>query len=254
LRNRFGYSLKVFSRIASQRNEADRELYKYVLRGLVNHPNQVVFVDETAKDRNASRRGRAWGRRGQKTHHFRPFGDVVRYTCIAACDIHGFIPQACDIVLRETTESSTGTVDTECFVAWVKNKLAPVLGDYVKGEPQSIVIMDNAIMHLDSHVQDAIEAKGALLVYLSPYSPDFNPIEMMFSVYKANLKRHSIHATRDSWFGLHVKALLAVTPAIARNQFHHCGIPGIEQIPLVEDMNKETEALLQAAMLLLLED
>jgi hypothetical protein len=112
--------------------------------------------------------------------------------------------------------------------------------------------MDNVIMHLDPRVRDVIEAKGALLVYLSPYSPHFNPIEMMFSVYKAYLKRHSIHATRDSWFGLHVDALLAVTPAIARNQFRHCGIPGMEQIPSVEDEGKETEGLFHAAMLLLL--
>jgi hypothetical protein len=114
---------KAFVRIASQRNEADRELYKHVPRGFVNHPNQVVFVDKTAKDRNSSRHGRAWGRRGQKTRHFRQFGDAVLYTCIAACDIHGFFLHACDIVLREATENSTGTVDTECFAMWVANKL-----------------------------------------------------------------------------------------------------------------------------------
>ena len=70
---------------------------------------------------------------------------------------------------------------------------------------------------------------------------------MTFSVYNAYLKRHSIHATRVSWFGLHIDALMAVMPAIARSQFRHCGIPGMEQIPSVEDEDEETEALLVVA-------
>ena len=100
-----------------------------------------------------------------KSRHFRSFGDVVRYTCIAACDIHGFILPAYDTVFREATENSTEIVDTECIVEWVENKLAPVLGDYSNGVPRSVVVMDNVIMHLDPRVQDAIETKSSLLVY-----------------------------------------------------------------------------------------
>jgi hypothetical protein len=77
----------------------------------------------------------------------------------------------------------------------------------------------------------------------------------MFSVYKAHLKRNSLHATRgDNWFGVHIDALLAVRPAVARNQFCHCRIPGMQLIPFVQDEDKDREELLTAAVLLLLDD
>ena len=61
---------------------------------------------------------------------------------------------------------------------WVEEKLVPTLGNYALGEPRSVVIMDNATIH--AGVRDLIEGAGAKLIYLSAYSPELNPIELMF--------------------------------------------------------------------------
>ena len=63
LKEKLGYSLQVCHAAARQRDEFQREQYKAALEGLVSHPNQLVFVDETHKDQQASRRRKAWGAR-----------------------------------------------------------------------------------------------------------------------------------------------------------------------------------------------
>lgn len=76
-----------------------------------------------------------------------------------------------------------GAMNGEIFVEYIRQELAPTLspGDYV--------IMDNLSCHKVSGVKEAIEAKGANLLYLPPYSPDFNPIEQLFSKLKALLRK-----------------------------------------------------------------
>jgi hypothetical protein len=113
--------------------------------------------------------------------------------------------------------------------------------------------MDNVIMHLDPRVCEAIEAKGAIFLLLPPYSPDFNPIKMIFSVYKAYLKRHQLHTRPEDWLGLHYDALLAVTPTYARNQFRHCRVPGTEQLPS-DELDKSPDLAMAVAVALLLDD
>jgi hypothetical protein len=83
------------------------------LRGIVDRPNQLVDVDETAKDCNASRHQCAWRGRGHRTGKVRLFNGIVHYTLIAACNMNGFVFPACDIVLREATDDFSGAVDTE---------------------------------------------------------------------------------------------------------------------------------------------
>ncbi len=73
----------------------------------------------------------------------------------------------------------------EMFLAWVEQGLAPVLR---AGE---LVILDNLATHKIQGVREAIEARGAGLLYLRPYSPDFNPIEPMWSKIKQVLRSHA---------------------------------------------------------------
>jgi transposase len=75
-------------------------------------------------------------------------------------------------------------VDAESFIVWTREVLAPCLrvGD--------VVVMDNLPAHKNPRVAEAIEAAGARLVYLPPYSPDFNPIEPMWSKVKASLNQN----------------------------------------------------------------
>jgi hypothetical protein len=228
LKKELGYNLKVYSKKARQQNARRVSDYLAALHLLVSDARQVVYVDETHKDRNAARRRRAWGRQGEKLILERYFDDPVRYTCIAACDITGFLFSACDLVLRDeiSREGAAGTVDRDRFVQYVRTSLCPCLGSFVKGEPRSIVVMDNASTHMDPRVRAAIREAGAILIYLPPYSPELNPIEKMFSVYKARLKRDGMyHGGRGDYERLHAMAMRAVSPEIALAEYRHCKVP-----------------------------
>ena len=84
-------------------------------------------------------------------------------------------------------EGSAGTVTQERFLKFVKDDLCPVLGHYELCEKMSIVLIDNATAHMLPEVKEAIHTCGAYLMHTAPYSSDLNPIEKMFSVYKAML-------------------------------------------------------------------
>ena len=86
-----------------------------------------------------------------------------------------------------------GPMDGNAFIAYVEQVLVPELDN------GDIVIMDNLPAHKVSGVRQAIENAGANLLYLPPYSPDFNPIEMAFSKLKAMLKKAAARTINDLW-------------------------------------------------------
>jgi transposase len=109
-----------------------------------------------------------------------------------------------------------GPIDNASFLAYVEQVLAPTL------RPGDVVVLDNLAVHKQPEVRAVIEATGALIRFLPPYSPDFNPIEMAFAKLKAFLR-----AARPRSFD-HVTALMAAalglfTPAECRNYVRHCG-------------------------------
>jgi transposase len=101
-------------------------------------------------------------------------------------------------------------MDGDAFLAWVEQSLAPSLrhGD--------TVIMDNLPAHKVQGVQEAIEGVGANLRYLPPYSPDFNPIEMVFSKLKALLRAAEARTMPELWQAI-ADALKRFTPNECRN-------------------------------------
>ena len=86
-----------------------------------------------------------------------------------------------------------GPINGTAFLAWVQQFLVPTLA------PGDRVVMDNLASHKVAGVKEAIEAAGASLAYLPPYSPDFNPIEMMFSKLKALLRKPSERSIDALW-------------------------------------------------------
>src|ERR1700710_1792803 len=86
-----------------------------------------------------------------------------------------------------------GPMDGDVFRAYVQQNLVPELG---KGD---VVVMDNLPAHKVSGIRAAIEAAGATLLYLPAYSPDFNPIEMEFSKFKALLRKAAARSISDLW-------------------------------------------------------
>jgi transposase len=130
-----------------------------------------VFIDETGADTKMARR---YGRthRGQRLVSKIPYGHWKTTTFVGALRDAGLTaPLVID-----------GAMNGELFLAYVQQQLAPTL------RPGDVVIMDNLSSHKRAGVREAIEATGATLVYLPPYSPDLNPIEQAFAKLKSLLR------------------------------------------------------------------
>ncbi len=134
----------------------------------------LVFVDESGANTQMTRlRGRALG--GERLRARIPQGRYQTSTLISGMRLEG----PCAPWLFE------GPMDGEIFLAWVTQGLAPAL------RPGEVVILDNLATHKIRGVREALEAVGARLLYLPPYSPDFNPLEPMWSKIKQILRSHA---------------------------------------------------------------
>ena len=166
---------------------------------------QYVFLDECGVTTDLLRR---YGRspRGTRLRDHAPFGHWDTHTVVAALRLDGLgAPAVFD-----------GPIDNVSFLAYVEQVLVPSLrvGD--------VVVLDNLAVHKQPDVRTAIEAVGAQLRFLPPYSPDFNPIEQAFAKLKAFL-RAARPRTFDQVSALVAAALELFTPGECRNYVRHCG-------------------------------
>lgn len=168
-------------------------------------PRRLIFIDETWATTNMTRlRGRA--PRGQRVIEAVPHGHWKTTTLIAALDHTGM---RCAMLLD-------GAVNALAFQAFVQRVLTPTL------RPRDLVVLDNLSSHKGPRVAELIRAAGAELVYLPPYSPDLNPIELAFSKVKQSLRSLALRSIAEQWNGF--QAILdQVTTADARGFFRHCG-------------------------------
>ncbi len=168
-------------------------------------PQRVVFIDETWAKTNMTR---TYGRSQQGTRVIGrvPCGRWETTTFVGALRATGFVAPL----------TADGPMNGRLFLAWVEQHLAPTLsaGD--------IVIMDNLSSHKVAGVREAIEATGAELRYLPPYSPDLNPIELAFSKLK-KLLRDGAARTIDKLWDLCGRVLDEFTSEECCNYFKHCG-------------------------------
>ena len=168
-------------------------------------PARLVFIDETWATTNMARRhGRA--RRGQRLVAAVPHGHWKTTTFLAALR-HDRLSAPCVF---------DGAINGARFRAGVEQALAPTLrlGD--------IVVMDNLRAHKVTGVRAAIEARGARLLYLPPYSPALNPIEHAFAKLKA-LLRTAARRTVDALWHAIGQALDAFSPAECARYLAHAG-------------------------------
>ncbi len=162
-------------------------------------PEQLVFLDETAAATNMARR-HARSPRGQRCRIAVPHGQTKTTTVTAALRASG--PFAVALV--------DGATNGIRFRAYVADTLAPAL------KPGDTVVLDNLPAHKVSGVREAVERVGARLLYLPPYSPDFNPIEQLFAKLKALLRTAAARTVPDLWATIH-EAFTRFTPAECRN-------------------------------------
>ena len=168
-------------------------------------PRKLVFIDETWTKTNMIRLyGRA--RRGKRLVDAVPHGHWKTSTFIGALRCDGLT----------ATGVFDGAINGELFLAYVEQVLVPILR---RGD---IVIMDNLGSHKVAGVRKAIEAAGASLMFIPPYSPDLNPIEMAFSKLKALLRARAIRTVDALWNALGT-LVDCFMPEECANYFRHDG-------------------------------
>jgi transposase len=165
----------------------------------------LIFLDESSAKTNMTRQ---YGRspKGKRLFDSVSGSQWNTTTMVSAIRLEG-------VVTAMVTE---GAMNTLLFRGFIEKFLAPLL------RPGDIVVMDNLSSHKAKCVTEAIEAVGAEVWYLPPYSPDFNPIELMRSKVK-NLLRSLAARTKRTLITAIGKALNAVIPADAAGWFAHDG-------------------------------
>jgi transposase len=170
-------------------------------------PERLVFVDEMGLKTNLTRL-RGWAEGGQRLVEAVPGGRWTTQTLVHAVGLEG----------TRAAMVLDGPVNGLTFAGFCEHFLAPVL------LPGDLVVLDNLSSHKSRAAEAVVEAAGAKLVYLPPYSPDLNPIENLFAKIK-----QLIRGLRPRNWGEIIeaarKALLRITFDDIENAFLHCGYP-----------------------------
>ena len=168
-------------------------------------PQQLVFLDESGVTTEMTRRyGRAL--RGERVREGAPAGHWHTLTLLGAISLDG-------LVATMTIESAT---DSDVFLTYVEQVLCPRL------RPGQVVVMDNLSAHKNPSVRERIEQAGARVLYLPPYSPDFNPIEQCWAKIKEYLRTAKARLL-DMLEQAITAAIAAITAQNAAAWFHHSG-------------------------------
>jgi transposase len=170
-------------------------------------PRRLVFVDETWASTNMARRtGRS--PRGRPLVCPVPFAHWKRTTFVAGLRVGGLVaPMTLD-----------GAMTGDRFVDYLTRVLGPTL------RPGDVVVVDNLACHKRVGARQAVEARGATLVFLPPYSPDLSPVELAFSKLKRALRAAGKRTVPELWTFLDAAARL-FTPAECAGYFRHDGYP-----------------------------
>jgi transposase len=164
-----------------------------------------VFIDETWTKTNMTRlEGRS--ERGKRLVGAVPFGKWRTSTFIAGLRQDRMVAPAV----------FEGAINGAIFLAYVEQNLAPALRE------GDVVVMDNLGSHKVAGVREAIEAKGATLLYLPAYSPDLNPIEMAFAKLKALLRAKALRTVDALWKALG-ELVSCFSAAECANYLRHAG-------------------------------
>lgn len=149
---------------------------------MANTLERLVFIDETSLKTNLVKTT-GWAPVGQRLIDHAPFGHWQTQTFIAGLTQDGLIaPWVLD-----------GAMNRDSFDAYVQSQLAPAL------RPGQIVVADNLSSHKSVRAIDLLRAQGNDLIFLPPYSPDLNPIEMAFSKLKALIRKAAARTYQALW-------------------------------------------------------
>jgi transposase len=204
---RRGLTRKKKSLHADQRDRPEVQKKRRAFRRKVStiEPKRLIFVDETNLTTTMTP-AYAWAPRGQRAVDSAP-ASWETFTVIAALGLDGV---HAPLVLP-------GATDTTVFQTYVEQALVPEL------HPGDVVVFDNLKPHLSAGVTEAIEGAGARVLPLPPYSPDYTPIEEMFSKIKQGLRRAKARVKTELYETLG-EVLKQVTPEDILGWFRHAGL------------------------------
>lgn len=147
-----------------------------------NHLHRIVFIDETATNTKMYKQ-MGWSRKGERLIDFVPFGHWKTQTFISGLRHNGMTaPWVID-----------GPMNKATFEVYVETQLAPTLN---KGD---VVILDNLSSHKSAKAKQILRDIGCWFLFLPPYSPDLNPIEMAFSKLKTLLRKACARSFDEVW-------------------------------------------------------
>jgi transposase len=189
---------------AAERDEWLRAAWRVTLAQHID-PEQLVFVDEMGTHTSLSPIY-AYSPKGQRAYCSVPRNRGPNTTLLSCMSVEGM----------GSSLTVEGATNRDVFEAYVERVLSPEL------RPGQVVVMDNLTAHKGERVRELIEERGCKLLYLPPYSPDFNPIEEAFSKIKGLLRKGEAR-TREALVEAIGTAISAVTTKDARGYFEHCG-------------------------------
>jgi len=137
----------------------------------------LVFVDETSTDNRTNNRTYGYSLLGERCRQKGFFLRGNRYSTVAAIHESGVL----------ATQTVLGSFDSDAFYAFVFLKLLPSMEAWPA--PRSVLVMDGASIHDQTALKELFDHVGCRLLYLPPYSPDFDPVESLFSEVKYFLRR-----------------------------------------------------------------
>jgi transposase len=192
---------------AAERKRADvaRARRRWIREQGFLDPAHLVFIDETAVTTNMVRLN-GWNPRGERLVSDAPMGHWETVTFIAGLRQTGIVAP---MLIK-------GAMNGEAFLAYIEQCLVPTL------KRRDVVVVDNVPFHKVAGVEDAIQAVGASLRYLPKYSPDLNPIELVFHPLKTFLRKAAQRTIEglNRYVGSYIRTL---NPSEAMGYFKHSG-------------------------------
>jgi transposase len=199
--------------MASERDEPARAAWRTEVASI--DPTTLVFLDETSTHTSLTRT-RARAPRGTRATGVVPRNHGPNVSCLAALTPTGI---AAPLAIE-------GAIDSAVFVPWLRDWLLPIL------RPGTTIVLDNLSVHRHAAVRPAVEAAGCQVRYLPAYSPDFNPIELVFAKLKTYLRGAAVRAFDPLVDAIGV-GLAQVTSTDIAGYYRHCGfaLPAPDEQP-----------------------
>lgn len=176
-----GYSRRRLSRLSHKADVVERIDFRERAREWVFNLDQLIFIDETSKDRTSINRAFGWGPKRQSIYNKGFVLNGHRVSVVGAYSLSGII----------SMDYTQDTYDRCEFQSFFRRSVIPALQPFP--QKHSIVVIDNARIHSRRWLISACKSVGAIVLFLSRYSPDLNPIEHVWAMMKRYLHRHGGH-------------------------------------------------------------